>query len=266
MFKILHVLGLVLLSAGLVLGGLYLADLRRSQAVTQMLRSQVTPQVSENTTAAQPAIQPVTQPAASPEPTVMPTPSPRPTMAIKANPLSELFRQNTDLVGWLKIADTRIDYPVVKGRDNEFYLDHGFDRQKNRAGAIFMDYRNLGDGSDPHTIIYGHKMKNKSMFYDLLLFRDNKFYAANRTLTLQTLYGPKQYRVFAAYTTSTDFYFIRTRFDEDSFATFIAEIQQRSDHAWDTPVGFQDRLLTLVTCSHDFQDSRYVVHAILIDD
>jgi sortase B len=270
MTKFLHVLGFVILIAGLVMGGYYLADLRRSQAVAEELRQQVTSSLADAAPAEsineQSSDQASSDLESSQDATPMPATTPEQTLIIQENPFSDLLRLNTDLVGWLKIEDTRIDYPVVRGRDNDFYLNHGFDRKKNRAGTIFMDYRNIGDGSDRHTIIYGHKMKDQSMFYDLLLFRDPDFYEEHRLITLQTLYGPKQYRVFAAYTTKTDFYFIRTRFDEQSYDAFIGEIMQRSDFAWDTLVDDQDKLLTLVTCAHDFQDAHYVVHAVLIGD
>jgi len=183
-----------------------------------------------------------------------------------ANPLYGLFLENDDLVGWLNIPNTRIDYPVVRDAGNEYYLKHDFNRSPSKSGSIFMDYRNIGDGSDHHTIIYGHNMKNKTMFYDLLSFRDPEFYSENRILTLETMWGELRYKVFAAYTAGPDFYFITTQFDEASLAEFIREIQARSDYEWDTEVNYSDRILTLTTCSHDFEDSRYVVHAVLIDE
>ncbi len=184
----------------------------------------------------------------------------------ETNPLYDFFLENDDFVSWITIPDTRIDYPIVKMSDNDFYLDHDFYGQPSKAGSIFMDYRNVGDGSDKHTIIYGHKMKNKTMFYDLLRFRDPEFYQATRILTLETLRGPLYYKVFAAYTTGTDFYFINTRFDEAAHAQFIQDIKARTDHEWDTEVHFSNKILTLATCSHDFKDSRYVVHAVLIEN
>ena len=254
--KALRFLGMIFLSAGLVLGGFYIIDLHRSQTVADELRLQKLQNTPPEPIPSQPNLDPTS-------PT--PTPTPQPTLVIQANPFIDLFRQNNDLVGWLKIDNTRIDYPVVKGRDNDFYLTHGFDREKSRTGAIYMDYRNIGDGSDPHTVIYGHNMLDKSMFSDLLYFRDPEFYASRRIVTLETLFGSRQYKVFAAYTTSTDFYFIRTRFDETSFTNFIDEIQQRSDHEWEVPIAYGDQLLTLVTCAYDFFDARYVVHAVLLD-
>jgi len=189
----------------------------------------------------------------------------QPTWTIVDNPLMSLYEKNNDLVGWIKIDDTRIDYPIVKGKDNDFYLERDFNRQASRAGSIFMDYRNIGDFQDKHTIIYGHRMKNTTMFADLVRFKDSKFYESHRIIAIDTLYGRKEYELFAAYTTSTDFYFIETRFDALTQQDFIDEIQKRSDHDWDVAIDENDRILTLATCAYDYEDARFVVHARLLD-
>lgn len=183
------------------------------------------------------------------------------------NDFLPLFRINPDTVGWLKIGDTRIDYPIVKGVDNEFYLDHGFDKAPNVAGAVFMDTRNIGDGTDRHTLIYGHRMKDGSMFRDLEKYQDEAFYSAHREFELQTLHGTRRYRVFSTYVTDTDFLFIKTRFEDNAFSSFLKEIQEKSLFPADE-TGLPDEnsnILTLATCSRAFADARFVVHAILME-
>ena len=183
------------------------------------------------------------------------------------NDFLSLFRINPDTIGWLKIGDTRIDYPVVKGVDNEFYLDHGFDKAPNVAGAVFMDTRNIGDGTDRHTLIYGHRMKDGSMFRDLEKYQDEAFYSAHREFELQTLHGIRRYRVFSTYVTDTDFLFIKTRFEDNTFSTFLKEIQDKSlfpSEQTDLP-DENSKILTLATCSRAFADARFVVHAVLLE-
>ncbi len=183
-------------------------------------------------------------------------------LTFEKNKFQDLFMKNTDFVGWIQINQTRIDYPVVKARDNIYYLDRNFDRQERRNGAIFMDYRNSGTWQDRHTIIYGHHTRDGSMFTDLLKFRRSSFYDQNRDLAIETLFGEVQYRIIAAYIAESEPSYIRTIFDEPAFDAFISEMRQRTLHAWDTDIVFGDQLLTLITCAYDFNDARMVVHAV----
>jgi len=190
------------------------------------------------------------------------------THLFRDNDLLPLFRINPDTVGWLSMEGTRIDYPVVKGMDNEYYLANGFDKEPNVAGSIFMDSRNIGDGSDRHTLIYGHRMKDGSMFRDLEKYQDDAFYQSHRAFDLQTLHGTFRYRIFSAYVTDTDFPFIRTRFEDDEYQIFLGQIQERNTHPADTEIKLtpQSRILTLATCSRAFEDARFVVHAVLLEE
>lgn len=183
------------------------------------------------------------------------------------NDFLPLFRINPDTIGWLKIGDTRIDYPIVKGVDNDFYLDHGFDKAPNVAGAVFMDTRNIGDGTDRHTLIYGHRMKDGSMFRDLEKYQDADFYHEHLEFELQTLHGTRRYRVFSTYVTDTDFLFIKTRFEDNAFPVFLKEIQQKSLFPAEEAGMLHEnsKILTLATCSLAFADARFVVHAVLLD-
>ncbi len=90
-------------------------------------------------------------------------------------PSEKLKQINPDYVGWLWLPGTGIDYPVVQGKDHEFYLDHLFDGTKNKAGCLFLDAENRSDFSSYNSIIYGHYMKNKSMFYELSLYKEARY-------------------------------------------------------------------------------------------
>ncbi len=278
LMAILKGLAIVSVVASVVLAVPYVMDLRANQALKKevaFLRPEANPsalsqaQLNEG----QPNNLIIT-PSDGPDDTVFPDSNMQTELdatvnryTFASNDLLPLFRVNTDTVGWLNIADTRIDYPVVKGADNAFYLDHGFDKELNVTGAVFMDSRNIGDGSDRHTLIYGHRMKDGSMFRDLEKFQEEDFYQSNREIDLQTLHGTLRYRVFSAYVTGTDFLFNRTRFEDDAYEDFLIDIQARGLYPdeKDVVLTAQSRILTLSTCSRSFKDARFVVHAVLLE-
>ncbi|THF84094.1 class B sortase [Cohnella fermenti] len=177
----------------------------------------------------------------------------------------ELLAQNEDAVGWIRIDDTPIDYPVVQGEDNEFYLKHGFDRQQRASGAVFMDYRNDPDeaAGRRNLVLYGHRMKNGTMFKGLTRFMDRGFRDRHRVIRFD-MYGEEiEWEVFSVYTTDTAFDYIRTSFDDDrGFLEFAAAISEKSVYRTDAAIGPQDELLTLSTCDYSNPNGRLVVHAV----
>ncbi|MFA9557612.1 class B sortase [Evansella sp. AB-rgal1] len=173
-----------------------------------------------------------------------------------------LLVENEETVGWISVPNTRIQYPVVKTSDNEYYLEHDFHGNQASAGSIFMDYRNEGDASDRHTIIYGHHMKDGTMFKELEKYKEKDFFHNNSIITLQTLYEEVEWEIFSAYVTSTDFYYIVTHFRSNrDFVDFAAELKKKSIFPTNIEIGETDQILTLSTCSYEFDDARYVVHA-----
>ncbi|WP_353625743.1 class B sortase [Bacillus sp. JCM 19041] len=133
----------------------------------------------------------------------------------------QLHEVNTDIVGWLAIGGTVIDYPVLQGEDNDYYLNRNFKREQTRAGSIFMDYRNDPMSLGRHTILYGHRMKDGSMFSDLTSFTDESFFSNPPDMYIDTVTDQYDIEVFAAYYTDTRFYYIETDFESDqAFASF----------------------------------------------
>lgn len=179
----------------------------------------------------------------------------------------QLLNQNPDFNGWIQVPDTRIDYPVVKSSDNEFYLNHNFEKEQSKHGAIFMDYRNQGYGLDRHTIVYGHYMKDGSMFKDLEKYSEQQFYENNPIIYTHTNNGKKiKWKVFSTYVTDTNFYYIETDFaSDDVFKDFIDNITDKSLIASELDVTTDNQILTLSTCSYEFDDARFVVHATRIN-
>jgi sortase B len=173
-----------------------------------------------------------------------------------------LIQVNPDFVGWLNIPETKINFPVVKGTDNSYYLTHNFEKKRNANGAIFMDYRSEGKGNDLHTVIFGHNRKNGKMFQDLTLYKNRDYLNRNRYIYLDTYYGKIAYEIFSVYITDTKFYFIRNSFSSNAhYQMFLDQITQKSMFDLGIRVTEEDRILTLSTCTYEFKDARFVIHA-----
>ena len=183
-----------------------------------------------------------------------------PTISLPQVDFAALQEQNAEIMGWLILENSSINHPVVQGANNVFYLQHLFDGTQNINGTLFTDYRNARDFSDRHTIIYGHRMNDGSMFAPLLNYADQSFYEAHPQLMLLTPEGGYLVELFSAYT--TDVYadsWQRSFTDDADFRAWIQAAKDRSDFTSDVEVHASDRLLTLSTCSTAFRDARYVV-------
>ena len=178
-----------------------------------------------------------------------------------------LLEQNSDTVGWIHIPNTVIDYPIVQADDNTCYLDHTFEMEKNKAGSIFMDYRNSVEELDQNTIIYGHHMKDGSMFKGLAKFRNEDFLLENKKIVFNSIYEEMEWEIFAVFVTDTDFNYIEPNFStEDEFQEFIEMVKLKSIIPLEYDITQEDHILTLSTCGYDFDDARIVVQAKLLND
>jgi|SRR5690625_2556293 len=176
-----------------------------------------------------------------------------------------LLKQNEDIVGWITVDGTKIDYPIVQAEDNVKYLNRNFYLEESRAGSIFLDYRNdIRLIDEKNIVIYGHRMKDGSMFQHVTKFLDEDFFNAHRMIEFDTLYGHYEAEIFAIYNTLTTFDYIQTAFtDDEQFETLISEIEQRSKFKTDVDVTAKDQIITLSTCDYALHpnDSRLVIHA-----
>ncbi|HDN2514134.1 TPA: class B sortase [Clostridioides difficile] len=180
---------------------------------------------------------------------------------------TDLYSINSDYIGWINIENTPINYPIMKGNDNEFYLNRGFDKQYLRSGSIFMDYRNTGF-QDKNMIIYGHHMKDQSMFGSLKKFKGLDYLQKNKYIHITTKENENlMYEVFAVYVTdANDTGSISTQFNtKEEFTSYIKLILSKSIYNPNINIKDTDRILTLSTCSYEFSDARLVVHAKLIN-
>lgn len=176
----------------------------------------------------------------------------------------ELRAINEDLVGWITIPDTKIDYPILQSDNNEAYLKTNFYGDRSIAGSIFMDFRNEITMNESNLILYGHRVKDGSMFQHLTKYLDQDFFDAHRKFTIDTLYDSYEAEIFAVYNTMIDFNYIQTDFSsEEEFDTLLQGIQQRSIYETDVTINATDQMITLSTCEYtlDSDDSRLVVHA-----
>lgn len=176
--------------------------------------------------------------------------------------LEKAIALNADVIGWVELPNTKINYPVAQSDDNDFYLHRDLNKKDSEPGTIFMDFRNDGLFNNPHTILYGHNMKNGTMFATLKLYKKESFYRENRFFTYQTPYGATKWEIFAAYVSPPTLDLIPTDFKDDAdFLNFVDERQKESKYPKDIDIKATDKVLTLITCSYEFHDARFVVHA-----
>ena len=185
-----------------------------------------------------------------------------PLMSVNVDALREI---NTDTVGFISIAGTNINYPVVQTINNDFYLNHSFRRVSNRAGWIFMDYRNNPNFSDRNTIIYGHDRIDGTMFGTLSTIL-NSDWLNNRDNHIIRYSSPNKnmlFQVFSVYSIPVEIYYLQINFNNDEeYNRWLQTMMGRSEHDFSTTVDVNDKILTLSTCQG--RNHRVVMHAKLI--
>lgn len=183
--------------------------------------------------------------------------------SIDSNPQKQWLDINSDYQGWLSIEGTNIDYPVVRAVDNFYYLDRDFLKEKSELGAIFMDYRNVGNFNDRHSAIYGHFTWNGKMFADLHKYKEEDFAKQNSIITLNTLYGEKQFQIFSVYVDSAKDYRLKFQFlDDREYEDYLKDLQNMSIYDLSFDWDPDKLLITLATCSYEVGDGRLIVHGI----
>ncbi|MEK4026919.1 class B sortase [Sporosarcina sp. FSL W7-1283] len=179
----------------------------------------------------------------------------------------ELHAVNEQIVGWLSVEGTKLNNPILQSEDNDFYLNRNFKGEYSRAGSVFMDYRNDVTDMSRNTVIYGHAMRNDTMFGSLKKFGKQSYADAHPVIYMDTLYDGYDIEVFAAYETTIDFYYIETNFktDED-FMHYLEEVESRSLIEMPVEVNRDDQIVTLSTCNNSVnsKDKRYVVQGKLV--
>ena len=179
---------------------------------------------------------------------------------------TKLKEINKDVVAWLKVNGTNIEYAVVKTNNNNYYLNHNFENKQNGAGWIFADYKNKLDGTDKNIVIYGHNMRDSSMFGTLKNILEEEWYnnEENYVINFVTEKEEQKYQVFSVYQIKNEDYYIDTEFKNNEFKEVIDELKNRSVKEFDVEILDEDTILTLSTCANN-NKYRVVLHAKMIN-
>ena len=175
----------------------------------------------------------------------------------------ELKQKNPDTIGWLKVNGTDVEYTVVQTNNNDYYLTHNFEKKYNKSGWIFADYKNKLDGTDQNLVIYGHNIRDNSMFGTLRNVIKEEWYnnPENYKIIFITENETEIYEVFSVYQIENEDYYIQTKFrNETEFTKFINTISLRSVKDFNVEVTGKDNILTLSTCANN-DNYRIVLHA-----
>ena len=181
---------------------------------------------------------------------------------------ARVYERNTDMVGWICIEGTAIDYPVMQTVDEpDFYLKHGFDRQYSAYGVPYVS-ASCAVGVSDNTLIFGHNMNDGSMFSDLCRYADESFYRSHKSIQFDTLTAFGTYDVLAVFkTTGREFQFYRfiDAADAEAFDAYVCQCKDCSLYDTGVTARYGDKLITLSTCEYSQENGRFVVVAKLVD-
>ncbi len=182
--------------------------------------------------------------------------------------IKKLQEENSDIVGWIEIEGTNINYPVLQGKDDEYYLTHNYKKEKSEKGSIFLskDY-DLKLPSD-NLLIYGHNLVSGQMFNNLLKYKDKEFYEKHPSIRFTTEKEDLKFEILSAFYSKVfskseenvfRYYNFVTAKSEKDYNNFIENAKKASLYDTNKEVKYGDRLITLVTCSYHVEDGRFVV-------
>ena len=213
------------------------------------------------------------QPEPEPEPETVPPPEPQWVVAepeaedphiraLEAMDLNALREINPDVVGWIRIPDTQIDYPLMQGPDNDYYLNRTWDEQPNSIGSIFLEHLTSPDLTDFNTIVYGHNMSTGAMFGSLRHYDTQSYWEEHPYVYIRSDQGVYRYEIFSAYVADVESNTFGLSFpSENAMTKFLERAVQDSVIGTGIQPEITDRILTLSTCSFVGYTHRWVVHA-----
>ena len=173
----------------------------------------------------------------------------------------KLKSQNQDIAGWIYIRGTTIDYPIVQGKDNEEYLHQDFNKKKSSSVTIFLDNNCKKDFTSDNNIIYGHHMKNGTMFAQLLKFREKSFLKKHNEIMIFTPDRTIHLKVISAYAQKAQNKIPVTFANDKQKKAYIKKIESMSEQTIKTSRINDSHIYTFVTCSYEGEDNRTYVHA-----
>lgn len=183
--------------------------------------------------------------------------------------IEELQKENSDIKGWIEIEETAINYPVLQGTDNEFYVDHNYNKVKTKSGAIFIDM--IYDWNTPSTnmLMYGHNMKNGTMFTSLMNYKSKEYFEKHPSIRFTTTINDNTYEIISAFESKVyndnenvfKYYNFINANNEEEFNNFITNIKKLSIYDTGKTAQYGDELMTLSTCAYHTKNGRFVVVA-----
>ena len=201
-----------------------------------------------------------TEPTAATEPVILPE-------------YQAVYAMNSDLVGWIRIDGTKINYPVLQTPDTpNYYIDHNFEKESSRHGAIYVQEQCQVDAPSDNIVIFGHRMNDGSMFADLLKYKDKAYFESHKYVQFDTLYQRQTYEIIAVFQiksvdNNTFTYHKLIDFqNETQFNTYMTRIDLLSLYDTGATAWYGDRLITLSTCEKNYSNGRLVVVAKQIEN
>lgn len=178
-----------------------------------------------------------------------------------------LQKINSDAIGWIRIPDTNINYPILQAKDNERYLRHTITGEYNKAGCIFVDFRSEDAFREANTIIYGHNLLNGKMFSNLMKYEKQDWYQDHPYIYIQTSEGVQVYEIYSCYRTldSSQTYTFGLETDTEAFQEYLDETVDQALYSTGIKPDSSDRIVTLSTCTNETDEERFVVHGRLTD-
>ena len=184
--------------------------------------------------------------------------------------VENLKKQNSDIVGWLEIPNTNINYPVLQGTDNKYYMTHNYKKQKSKNGSIFLTKDYNWDIPSSNLLIFGHNLNNGTMFQDLLKYSNKSFYEKHPTIRFTTVNDDSEYEIISVLKTRVFYqseknvfryyYFINAETEEE-YNEFIKNAKKESLYNINATANYGEQLITLSTCSYHVKDGRFAVIA-----
>lgn len=183
--------------------------------------------------------------------------------------LGELKKQNSDLIGWIEIPDTNINYPVVQTDNNDYYVNHNFEKQKSSTGTIFLHKDCDITKPSNNLIIYGHRTTTGTMFETLTKYKNEEFYKEHKTFKFSTLEEEAEYKIIAVFRSQVfyenqnvfKYYKFKGTEKAEEFENYVDNIKKLCLYNIEDTAEFGDELITLTTCDYYMEDGRFVVVA-----
>lgn len=184
--------------------------------------------------------------------------------------VQELQKENPDVVGWIEIEETNINYPVLQGTDNSYYMTHNYKKEETKDGSIFLDKDYDWSIPSSNLLMYGHNMGDGAMFQDLLKYEDEEFYKQHPIVRFTTATEDAEYEIISAFKSRVyykseknvfRYYYFINADNEEEYNEFVNNAKEASFYDTGKDAEYGDQLMTLSTCSYHTEDGRFAVVA-----